>query len=112
MLEKDSEGTLTNNAKEGLSLMLDFFSLWLWTVNEINGTMHVTTSVPYSLMLSTPIIFLGNLDFPIGKGSIGYALSRKKGICISDALTDHVDLLFLEILSVIVFPIKVFQSKI
>ena len=31
---------------------------------------------------------MGDLQLSIGKGSIGYALYRKKGICISDSVAD------------------------
>ncbi|MBF0466701.1 MAG: hypothetical protein HQK94_16650 [Nitrospirae bacterium] len=74
--------------KAGLWILLDFFNVWLWFLDELTGTIYFPEGAEPAGNNTIATDFIRKMELPLGKGSTGYALRISKGLCIADTLTD------------------------
>ncbi|MCP4350866.1 MAG: AAA domain-containing protein [Desulfobacterales bacterium] len=84
-----SDDVKSADVKNGLELLLDFFNVLLWLVDEASGTMYIAAFSPFPLYIAEVASkYFMEVKFRIGKGVIGYALHMEKGLCMTDMVTD------------------------
>jgi hypothetical protein len=83
-----AEREIFQPGQNGLKQLLNFFCLWVWFLDEVNGTIYFPSGANPAGNNVFAAKFIERMELPLGSGSMGYALRSDQGICLSDTFAD------------------------